>query len=304
MKNLSIKIIVCALLLLFSKSMVSAAAALADQPEKKQDGIQELLMQPDAQYATPYAPELAITDQQKQYTVFVPQNFYVVLNAETKIQRAIVGPCCPCIMVAVRNEDTDTALVFHVPFDSHKYQKKLVSVVQKAFNLKSVKELHEWKVVLFSKSFEEASEALKEQSKWDQDKQAKGFDALKMCLQKTLNKHAKAVRIETMFFKGSACGLSKADHPEIEKTVAVDKNLRAVSVSLLSQGLYELMPPTKSESDVYKDFYKTVFDDYMHAFGKEKELNRIPDQEAGFEALKGRLKFVLKKTSHIKRKKS
>lgn len=46
-------------------------------------------------------------------TVFVTESFYAVLGKGLKTQSAVVGPLCPCILIAIRSESQDRAVIFH-----------------------------------------------------------------------------------------------------------------------------------------------------------------------------------------------
>lgn len=64
-------------------------------------------------------------------TVFIPELFYAVLGKNSKIKSAIVGPCNPCVAIAVRDVHRDKTVVLHgyiLPF-----YKRITDVIDKEF---------------------------------------------------------------------------------------------------------------------------------------------------------------------------
>lgn len=75
-----------------------------------------------------------LTKETRAQTVLVPEWFYTTLEDNDPHRKsALIGPLMPCVLIALRNEQTKKAVVFHKHFSNS--MASLVQIAQKELNI-------------------------------------------------------------------------------------------------------------------------------------------------------------------------
>ena len=72
-----------------------------------------------------------LSPEERQQIVWVPESFYTVINPGSHIF-ALVGPLCPCLLIALKNKTTGQIIIFHKSFANS--IDNLIEIAQREIN--------------------------------------------------------------------------------------------------------------------------------------------------------------------------
>ncbi len=226
-------------------------------------------------------------------TVFVPEFFYAVIGKGLNAQSVLAGPLCPCILVAVRHEGYDRAVVFHSNGASG--ATGIVDTIKKEFgySIDSKKLIFKF----FSRAF---SEDVRKKCGWLPGEQEYNFRCVLLNIMSTLG--------VPLDYTKQACFYSCHSKPEtqdtflgIDRVLFVDKDLCLRSVSIFNE---QVFGPIYSSDNCKKYFDHTFYNSVVHFYkrglfkdeqgkpmnqeviedlinAKKLPFFRIPDNQAG-----------------------
>ena len=233
-------------------------------------------------------------------TIFVPEFFYAVIGKGLEAQSVVAGPLCPCVLVCVRHQDQDRAIIFHYNRGSGLHE--IVDVIYKEFGKKFDKKKLTFN--FFTKALCEVGQATHEISV---DDQKEFFDRLVLGLLIAFElpfDHAKKT------FSDQGNSLQDGDEAgvfrNIDRTIFVDKDLNFRSTAIFNEQLFGSAVISDANLEGYCKgvYYDRVLDFYLNSLFRDKKgriinkslvsvlMNnekmpflRIPDAQAGLQWL-------------------
>ena len=276
--KLALKLLIVGLLV--GSGFMNAAASA---PAKSSESIKSLLERPDGKKEEVISPfeYRHLSPEDKAHSVFVPECCYTVLGGGSKLTSAVVGPLCPCIMVAVRHEGLDKTLVFHV--SNKNFSSQVLKVIEREFG--SAIDGTKLRLRMFAERFEEGSE-----------KQRALFEDLSDTLTKKYG--LTPVQKENSIFTSRPVGVHSF-YVDAGKSVFIDKDLAIYSLSIQAERIFinNQASPLDDPEKVFKltqNGYLAVFDHCTdNYFAGCETLSGttvfsfmcIPDSEMGLEKL-------------------
>ena len=225
-----------------------------------------------------------LTDEEKAHSISVPETFYTVLGNGSPVRSAIVGPLQPCVLVAVRHEKTDKALVFHV--NAVNRIQDIFSIMEEEFG-PSVKS-EDLRVKLFTKSLKHESSEVLEAIKHTPEKQKQFFMVIFADFMEKYN--FKKSQMQAIIFSSVPSPVLSL-YFRAEKSVFIDKDLNLYSISLLAERIFNTMPINLGELE--KECFLIqmgtnrvlgkYLDEYSPSHGMS--LSKIPPSEMGLAKL-------------------
>jgi len=229
-----------------------------------------------------------LTAEDRAHSVFVPECFYAVLGHGSELSSAVVGPLCPCIMVAVRYEALDKTLVFHM--NNANSAQRVLEIVKKEFGQDI--DGAQLQLRIFTKSVQGLPAAALAQLETSPEDQRAMVVSVSRALTETYG--LKPEQKKNSIFS-SVHAQAYSYYFESDKSVFVDKDLTIYSVSLLAERIFAKRPARLDdlarESVLVGQGYDAVLGHYMEKYfaGQAPILplpfKRLPDSEMGLEKL-------------------
>ncbi len=212
-------------------------------------------------------PPITLNEQQKNESVYVPQDCHAILSgSESGIRSAVVGPCHPCIGFFVRHDGLNKTVVFHIGINRLNIN-RIDEILKHAF--KKDMDGGKWNVLIFTKRYEG-------EGKWSETKSGEELqkEVVKSLSDFVKEKGCEKIQLcmaQSPDFGDDCC----EEYKSADRTVFVDCNLNAFSLSLSGQSL--LTSPDRSHQLAYVLF--VVSCKYEDRFAT---LDGIPPSEKGF----------------------
>ncbi len=231
-------------------------------------------------------PPITLNEQQKNESVYVPQDCHAILSdSESGIRSAVVGYLYPCIGFFVRHAGLGKIAVFHISINRLDIG-RIGEILKHAFN----KDMDgsKWGVVIFTKRY-------KGEDKWSETKsgeelQKEVVKSLSNFVKKKGCTHVHLHIAQSPDFGEGCCEAYK----NADRTVFVDC-AGLFSLSLSGQSLL-ISPDRRSEIDFFIEVTRCQYRSFCSV-----SLDGIPPSERGFQAAKEleRVPVYRSRTEHL-----
>jgi hypothetical protein len=233
-------------------------------------------------------PYHSITDEERSRLVWVPENFYTVLEETSPLLGAVVGPCSPCSFVAVRHRGLRKTVVMHVHYKFNDAV-TVLATLNKEFG-QGIKG-EDLLVRMFTRGIKDFG-VLEITAEEQRARFTAIFNALRTEYNLTSEEQIKALIFQLPCFLNSF-------YNAVDQSVFVDKDFNLYSVSPVEERVFlrkDVPFDPKNCFALCKRSYERGFEiyrGYLEKYFSDSErvkipipvLKRLPDSEMGLEKL-------------------